>query len=54
MRAWSPSPPPGSVGAAGVDLLSGVVDDLTDVVDAQVRVTVPVIATPSPECSRRS
>src|SRR3954452_8842373 len=27
------------------DLLTGVVDDLTDVVDAQVRVTVPVIST---------
>src|SRR6476661_7428949 len=27
------------------DVLTGVVDDLTDVVDAQVRVTVPVIST---------
>ena len=36
---------PARLGRRGrADLLTGVVDDLTDVVDAQVRVTVPVVA----------
>jgi thiol reductant ABC exporter CydC subunit len=36
---------PARLGRRGrADLLTGVVDDLTDVVDAQVRVTVPVLA----------
>ena len=37
---------PARLGTRGrADVLAGVVDDLSDVVDAQVRVTVPVIAT---------
>ncbi|HEY5247867.1 MAG TPA: thiol reductant ABC exporter subunit CydC, partial [Dermatophilaceae bacterium] len=37
---------PARLGRRGrADLLTGVVDDLSDVVDAQVRVTVPVLAT---------
>lgn len=37
---------PARLGTRGrADLLTGVVDDLTDVVDAQVRVTVPVLST---------
>ncbi|HEY7717711.1 MAG TPA: thiol reductant ABC exporter subunit CydC [Pedococcus sp.] len=37
---------PARLGTRGrADLLTGVVDDLTDVVDAQVRVTVPVVST---------
>ena len=37
---------PARLGTHGrADVLTGVVDDLTDVVDAQVRVTVPLIAT---------
>ena len=37
---------PARLGTRGrADVLTGVVDDLTDVVDAQVRVTVPLIAT---------
>jgi len=37
---------PARLGRRGrADLLTGVVDDLTDVVDAQVRVTVPVLST---------
>jgi ATP-binding cassette, subfamily C, bacterial CydC len=36
---------PARLGRRGrADLLTGIVDDLTDVVDAQVRVTVPVLA----------
>jgi ATP-binding cassette subfamily C protein CydC len=37
---------PARLGRRGrADLLTGVVDDLTDVVDAQVRVTVPILST---------
>ncbi len=37
---------PARLGRRGrADLLTGIVDDLTDVVDAQVRVTVPVLST---------
>src|SRR5665811_131472 len=37
---------PARLGRRGrADLLTGVVDDLSDVVDAQVRVTVPILST---------